>query len=82
MVHYLHHVPGRLRVRLAMLKHNQPAVTRLRTELLAIAGVESASINSVTGSVIIHYNRECFELETFWSTLRQLGHAGELPVRA
>jgi hypothetical protein len=79
MVLHLHHVPGRLRVSLAALKKNREAIIPLRAELLAIPGVQSASINSITGSVIIHYDRNCFEPDAFWTILSQRGYVGQTP---
>jgi len=74
MVLDLHHVPGRLRVRLAGLRGNPRATVPLHSELLAIRGVKSASIRAHSGSVTIFYDRGCFEIESFWSTLRRLGY--------
>jgi hypothetical protein len=70
----LHHVPGRLRVCLAMLKRNAPAARELPAALLAIRGVKSASVNSVTGSIILHYDRNSFDPAVFWAILHQLGY--------
>lgn len=81
MVLHLHHVPGRLRVCLAALKRNEPAATRLRSTLLELEGVQSVSVNSGTGSVILHYNRDQFEPESLWTTLRDLGHLDQTSQR-
>jgi hypothetical protein len=76
---HLHHVPGRLRICLAMLKRNQSAVIPLRGELLAMQGVKSVSVNALTGSVIIYYDRDHFEVGIFWTTLRRLGFVDQVP---
>lgn len=76
---YLHHVPGRLRVRLALLRRNGPAVIALRARLLALEGVTSVSINPVTGSIIIYYDRQRFAPQTFWMALRHLGFLDHAP---
>jgi len=76
---HLHHVPGRLRVCLATLKRNEPAVIPLRAKLLAMQGVKSVSINSITGSVIVYYDRDRFEPEKFWTTLTRLGFLNHAP---
>ncbi|ARN82988.1 HMA2 domain-containing protein [Methylocystis bryophila] len=75
VVLYVHHVPERLRVRLSILARNEPAAKLLNSELLAVAGVTSVSINSSTGSLLVHYDRGCFEPEAFWMVLRRLGYA-------
>ena len=74
MVRHLHHVPGRLRVRLASLKRNAPEAAPLHAELLSIQGVNSVSVSSITGSVIIQYNPNCFDPEVVWTTLQRLGY--------
>jgi hypothetical protein len=79
MILQLHHVPGRLRIRLAKLKHNQKAAAALRSELLAIRGIKSVSLNSATGSIITYYDRNSFELNIFWQTLRRLSYIDQEP---
>ena len=81
MVRHLHHVPGRLRVRLASLKRNAPEAAPLHAELLSIQGVNSVSVNSITGSVIIQYNRNCFDPKVVWTTLQRLGYVHQAPKR-
>ncbi|MGJ0426230.1 HMA2 domain-containing protein [Methylocystis sp.] len=78
---YLHHVPGRLRVRLSALVRNEPAARILRLDLPTIAGVRSVSVNSTTGSLLVQYDRDSFELDAFWMALRSLGHI-DWPPRA
>lgn len=82
MVLHVHHVPGRLRVRLRALRRNGSAVAPLRSKLLGLPGVRSASINPWTGSIIIHYDHASFEPETVWATLRRLGHVEQAPQHA
>ncbi len=74
MILNLHHVPGRLRVCLAALKGNSQAIIPLHCEVVAINGVRSASLSSQTGSLIIYYDRNSFETESLWATLRRLGY--------
>ncbi len=78
MVLDFHHVPGRLRVRLAALKANRQAAIPLQAEVLALGGVQSASINSATGSLIVHYDQNRFALEALWATLRRLDYVEQL----
>jgi hypothetical protein len=52
---YVHHLPGRLRVRLDRAKN--PVVADSLDEMLrTIPGVSSVRVNVTTGSVLIHYN--------------------------
>jgi copper chaperone CopZ len=54
---YLHHVPGRLRVRVPAIKRNEYEAGLLRSNLETIDGIEKLEINMLTGSVTINYDR-------------------------
>lgn len=56
MAHYVHHVPGRLRVRLTRLKRNPALAERLRGSLAQIPGVGEVRTNLVTGSLLVSYD--------------------------
>jgi len=56
MNNYIHHVPGRLRVRIPALKRNADRAERLAARMQAHAGVVSARASAVTGSLLIHYD--------------------------
>ncbi|NMC75336.1 MAG: cation transporter [Geobacteraceae bacterium] len=58
MTCYYHHVPGRLRVRIPGLKGNTRLAAKVEESLRTCSGVEDISINPVTGSVVIRYNRD------------------------
>lgn len=51
---YVHHLPGRLRVRLQRAK-NPVVAGSLRELLRTMPGVSSVCVNATTGSVLIHY---------------------------
>jgi hypothetical protein len=53
---YFHHVPGRLRVRTASVKHNPSAAASVRVRLSAASGVTSSEVSTVTGSILVHYD--------------------------
>ena len=52
----VHHVPGRLRLRSAALKGIDRACEQARGHLAQIAGVKAASVNPITGSVLLEYD--------------------------
>ncbi len=56
MVHYLHHVPGRLRVRSAAIKRDESMAGRVCETLSALQGVNSVEVSTVTGSIKITYD--------------------------
>jgi hypothetical protein len=70
---YLHHVPGRLRLRLAALKGNDPAAARASAAARAIPGVPDVWANGATGSLVIRYDRERLTLADLWAALRESG---------
>lgn len=74
MSHYIHHVPGRLRVKSPGLKRNERAAVQTRAHLDQLHGVHSAEVNTITGSILIHYDTQRLHAETLLDTLRSLGH--------
>lgn len=55
MSDYVHHVPGRLRVRCDAVKRNPAAAAAVRARLLRLSGVLSVDARTLTGSVTVHY---------------------------
>lgn len=53
----VHHVPGRIRIRLPFLKKDPEALAEVRTFLAGLDGVSSAQENVLTGSILLHYDR-------------------------
>ncbi|HTY22668.1 MAG TPA: hypothetical protein VMC85_06030 [Desulfomonilaceae bacterium] len=58
MGYYLHAVPGRLRIKIPLLKRNPERAMELRKLLRRVAGITSTSTSTVTGSVTINYDRD------------------------
>jgi hypothetical protein len=52
---YIHHIPGRLRIRIPALKNNPQGIERVK-EMLSFGGIDSFNGNSLTGSVTITYD--------------------------
>ena len=64
MVHgatVVHHIPGRLRVRVRHAKHDPRMLEDLRNFVSGLSGVRSVEINPVTGSMLVHYEPESQE---------------------
>jgi hypothetical protein len=57
-VEIIHHLPGRLRLRVPEVKANGSYASSLETRLRTINGIRTAEANPVTGSVLIHYDHE------------------------
>ena len=56
MTHYLHHVPGRLRIKNPAFKRSEGKAHAALEALTGIAGVKSAHVNETTGSLLVHYD--------------------------
>ena len=66
---YLHHVPGRLRVKLRRLKGDRDAGLRICDSVRLLGGVIEAVSNPATGSVIVHYDHRRLSIEELWQAL-------------
>ncbi|MDZ7752796.1 MAG: heavy-metal-associated domain-containing protein [Gammaproteobacteria bacterium] len=56
MSHYIHHVPGRLRVRSKAFRCNQGIVEGVERELRALEGVQAVRHNHRNGSLTVQYD--------------------------
>jgi hypothetical protein len=57
----VHHIPGRLRVRLPPSKRDPHLFEELREFVSGLGGVERVEVNPTTGSVLVHYHPESRE---------------------
>ncbi|MEJ2061092.1 MAG: hypothetical protein P8Y64_11515 [Gammaproteobacteria bacterium] len=73
MTHYVHHVPGRLRVRTPVLKRNPELARQTCERLQARPGVEDVQASTVTGSLVIAYDRELTDRDAILEVLRTNG---------
>ena len=53
-----HCLPGRVRVKVLHLKSNPQAAQRLNRMAASIKGVKKVEANSVTGSMVVHYDKD------------------------
>lgn len=74
MVFYVHEVPGRVRIKIPMLKRNKKEAETLRGILEEMEGVVSTSTNTVTGSVVINYDDDLVSSQHLLDTLADLGY--------
>jgi len=80
---FLHHVPGRLRLRLPPLQGRRKACEAARARAAAIPGVIAARANPHTGSLTMLYDRERVAPESLWHALCAAGLAwGTSPIAA
>lgn len=74
MSHYIHHVPGRLRVKSPSLKRNEQHALQTKKHIDGVHGVLASEFNSVTGSLVIKYDTSLVGAHTLLDSLRDLGH--------
>lgn len=70
---YVHHVPGRLRVRTSILKKNTHRADEVKNLLLRMPGISCAEVNELTGSVTVQYDASRASLPPLLEALRQQG---------
>jgi hypothetical protein len=74
MSHYIHHVPGRLRVKSPTLKRNERHAQQTKQHIDSVPGVLASECNTVTGSLVINYDAKLVGAHTLLDSLRDLGH--------
>jgi copper chaperone CopZ len=55
MKYYIHHVPGRLRVRIPSLQKDPRKIEDIKA-ILQINGIQNTKVNPLTGSIVINYD--------------------------
>jgi hypothetical protein len=73
MSHYIHHTPGRLRIKAHQFKRNERQASALRIALEAAPGITAADVNTLTGSVVINYDHHATDVDQIWNHLRHHG---------
>ena len=61
MGYYVHHVPGRLRVRIPQLKQYPRRIEKVRKAFACIGGIDCIEHKRTTGSVVVHYDPELMD---------------------
>jgi hypothetical protein len=56
MSHYLHHVPGRLRLKTRSLKNSSAKADEVRALFQQLPGIEAIDLNLLTGSMLVRYD--------------------------
>jgi hypothetical protein len=65
----IHHLPGRLRVRVASIKGNAQRASTLGYLLTEIEGVRSVAANPLTGSVLVYYDPATLSVGTLMAQI-------------
>jgi Heavy metal associated domain 2 len=53
---YLHHVPGRLRLKTRSLKNSEAKAAEIRALFAQLPGIKAIELNLVTGSMLVRYD--------------------------
>ena len=72
MEYYVHHVPGRLRVRIPQIRKNGHSAKKVQC-LLDIYGVDNLSVNHLTGSVVVNFDPGLTSADQLLSVLKANG---------
>ncbi|MDQ0138533.1 HMA2 domain-containing protein [Cupriavidus necator] len=70
----IHHVPGRLRLKLPAIKHNVDGARRIEQTVNALPGVRDACANTLTGSIVIRFYPRLTRGELIVAALRADGY--------
>ncbi len=74
MSYYLHEVPGRLRIKMPVLRRNPKLVQEIESLLRNFSGIKSSSVNSMTGSVVVNYDPDCVTSGAILAILAKEGY--------
>lgn len=74
MTDYVHHIPGRLRVRSGAIRRNELRAAAAKTLIESQPGVRSAQPNTLTGSIVVHYDPALTDDAALMATLRERGY--------
>jgi hypothetical protein len=74
MSYYCHNTPGRLRIKTPIIKRNPVEIRKVGNILDSVSGINSFSINDLTGSIIIKYNPNAIDSESILNMLGEKGY--------
>lgn len=69
MTEYLHHVPGRLRIRSKLFRANTPERSSTLRQIRALEGVSGTRLNHKSGSLVVSYDTDTTGPEQIIDTL-------------
>jgi copper chaperone CopZ len=74
MSYYVHEVPGRLRIKIPEVKGNPGLAAEVKCFVTHVSGVASATVNTLTGSVVITYDPEIISAKEILRFLTDEGY--------
>jgi len=76
MSQYIHHVPGRIRVRAQAFRCRSEQARAAQSRLLELAGVRQVQVNPRAGSITVHYDWALLKQADILSVLEHCGCLG------
>ncbi len=73
MSQYIHHVPGRLRVRSKAFRCYGERAANAQAKLMALDGVKAVQINQRASSIVVQYDPEALSRVELFAALEDLG---------
>lgn len=77
MDYYIHTIPGRLRVKIPLIKGDSPRAFQVQELLESLDGVESVAANTLTGSVVVNYDSDILTDEQLLGILERHNYFDE-----
>ena len=71
---YIHHTPGRLRVKIAAVRGNPALGNRIKQLLADTWGIAGVCVRPTTGSIIIRYDSQILDANRILNFLAEHGH--------
>jgi hypothetical protein len=68
---YIHSVPGRLRVKVPMIRHQKSKGQKILALLENLDGIDQTTVNTLTGSVVINYDDEIINVKQILDILKR-----------
>jgi hypothetical protein len=73
MSEYIHHITGRLRLKLAQIRKQPQRAQDIQSAACRISGVKSVETNIVTGSLLIRYDAAAVNAESIMLSMKGMG---------
>jgi copper chaperone CopZ len=73
MSQYIHHIPGRIRVRSKAFRCHGERARTAQAQLMAMDGVRDVQINPRASSIVVQYDPERLSRAELFATLEELG---------
>jgi copper chaperone CopZ len=70
MSYYIHNVPGRLRIKIPLIRRNLSKCIAIRDLLVHLDGVERIKVTELTGSVVINYDPQIIQPQDIFQILK------------